>query len=358
MKILLSGICGFAGSAIARGLVEARAGWKLAGFDNLSRRGSEMNVEPLRALGVDVRVGDVRDEAFLASLPPADWIIDCAANPSVLAGVDGSSSSRDLVDINLKGTWHLLELCRAWTAGFLLLSTSRVYSIPELAALPFARTATRFELIDGQRGPGWSGAGITEDFSTRPPVSLYGATKLASEVLALEFGAAYGFPVWINRCGVLAGAGQFGRADQGIFSYWIHSWLAGRPLRYMGFRGTGCQVRDALHPAGLVPLFLRQIEKSGADVPRISNVGGGASRAISLRELSDWCRETLGPSLSETSLASAPPETRPFDIPWMVLDSSAAAANWLWEPGHSQEEILMEIATHARAHPDWLDRVG
>ena len=55
------------------------------------------------------------------------------------------------------------------------------------------------------------------------PLSLYGASKLASETLILEYGECFGFPVWINRCGVLAGAGQFGKADQGIFSFWIHS---------------------------------------------------------------------------------------------------------------------------------------
>ena len=55
----------------------------------------------------------------------------------------------------------------------------------------------------------------------------------------------------MNRCGVLAGAGQFGRADQGIFAYWVNSWLRGRPLRYLGFGGQGHQVRDCLHPADL-----------------------------------------------------------------------------------------------------------
>ena len=65
--------------------------------------------------------------------------------------------------------------------------------------------------------------GISEDFPTTAPLSLYGASKLASETLILEYGECFDFPVWINRCGVLAGAGQFGKADQGIFSFWIHS---------------------------------------------------------------------------------------------------------------------------------------
>ena len=79
------------------------------------------------------------------------------------------------------------------------------------------------------------------DFSTRAPISLYGSTKLAAEALALEYGDAFDFPVWINRCGVLAGAGQFGTPDQGIFSYWIHAHARRRPLRFIGFDGTGKQ---------------------------------------------------------------------------------------------------------------------
>ena len=107
-------------------------------------------------------------------------------------------------------------------------------------------------------------------------MSLYGATKLASEQLALEYGGAYGFPVWINRCGVLAGAGQFGRPDQGIFTYWINSWLRRRALGYTGFGGQGYQVRDCLHPADLVPLLERQIVSMNNDhrASRTSVAGG------------------------------------------------------------------------------------
>ena len=97
------------------------------------------------------------------------------------------------------------------------------------------------------------------EFSTAAPVSLYGSTKLASEVVALEYGAAFDFPVWINRCGVLAGAGQFGTPEQGIFAYWVNAHLRRRPLRYIGFDGTGYQVRDAFHPRDLAALLVAQM---------------------------------------------------------------------------------------------------
>ena len=111
---------------------------------------------------------------------------------------------------------------------------------------------------------GCDAEGINETFPTRQPISLYGATKLASETMAREYGHAFGFPVWINRCGVLAGAGQFGTAEQGIFSYWLHAHAARLPLRYIGFGGLGYQVRDALHPDDLADLMRIQFRANAS----------------------------------------------------------------------------------------------
>ena len=359
MKILVTGICGFAGSVLVRFLLEHRPDLTIIGIDNLSRKGSETNIAPLRALGCDIRIGDVRDLSLLDSLPDCHWILDCAANPSVLAGVDGSSS-RDLVEQNLYGTVNLLELCKKWNAGFTLMSTSRVYSIAAMAALPISKSGTRFEIPPTASGPGWSHAGITEDFSTQPPISLYGSTKLCSEWLALEYGEAFGFPVWINRCGVLAGAGQFGKADQGIFSYWIHSWIAGRPLRYIGFGGSGLQVRDCLHPRDLATILLRQIDHRGHDKPRIVSFSGGLPNSMSLKELSTWCTLISGPAAPNNDPArlSDSGSVRPFDIPWAILDSSLAEKTWGWKPEATLEMILCEIQEHAMENPAWLDLVA
>ena len=360
MRILITGLCGFAGSVLARTLLEHRPGLTIIGIDNLSRKGSETNIEPLRALGCDVRIGDVRDLVLLDSLPACEWIIDCAANPSVLAGVDGGTSSRDLVDQNLYGTVNLLELCKKWNAGFTLMSTSRVYSIAAMAALPISKSGTRFEIPPAATGHGWSHAGITEAFSTQPPVSLYGSTKLCSEWLALEYGEAFGFPVWINRCGVLAGAGQFGKADQGIFSYWIHSWMAGRPLRYIGFGGSGLQARDCMHPRDLAGVSLRQIDHHGNDKPRIVNFAGGVENSMSLKELSSWCAAISGPASADNdpALLSHADSIRPFDIPWAILDPALAEKTWGWKPEATLEMILREIHDHAIHNPAWLDLVA
>jgi CDP-paratose 2-epimerase len=351
MKILISGVCGFVGSNLAHGLLANVAGREIIGLDNLSRAGSHLNLEPLRKRGVVVRHADLRCASDLEGFPDADWIIDAAANPSVLAGVDGTTSSRQLLEHNLTGTINLLELAKRSRAGFTLLSTSRVYSVKALSEIPVVSDDNNAFAPDlaVPLPDGVSANGIAENFSTAPPVSLYGASKLASETLALEYGEAFDFPVWINRCGVLAGAGQFGHAEQGIFSFWINAYLRRRPLKYIGFDGAGHQCRDCFHPRDLLPILEKQFAMRDPDKPRITNLGGGPANAMSLAQLSLWCEERFGAHPVATE-----PTPRPFDVPWLVMDSRLAEKTWQWRPTIKLETILEEIAQHAQDHPDWL----
>lgn len=352
MRILITGICGFVGCSLAQTLSDSLHDLELFGLDNFIRPGSETNRESLKKRGVKLFHGDIRNASDLETLPDVDWVIDAAANPSVLAGVDGKTSSRQLIEHNLGGTLNMLEYCKRVSAGFILLSTSRVYAIPGLSYLEVEVSDRAYRPISTQSFPeGITVKGVSETYSTQAPVSLYGATKVASEVMALEYGATFNLPVWINRCGVLAGAGQFGRPDQGIFSYWLHSWKQKRPLKYIGFDGQGHQVRDVLHPRDLAALLCKQLT-AGVDAtkPAIVNVSGGVDSAMSLRQLSDWCTDRWG-----SHPVSSIPENRPFDIPWMVLDTSLASKVWNWQPTLSANDILSEIATHAETHPNWLD---
>jgi CDP-paratose 2-epimerase len=352
MRILITGVCGFVGSTLARTLLATGREHRIIGLDNFIRPGSESNRAELKALGVKLVHADLRAASDIDALPDVDFVIDAAANPSVLAGIDGQTSSRQLVEHNLSGTINVLEYCKARKAGFILLSTSRVYSIPLLAGLPVAVREGAF-VPDTQKPlpAGLTSAGLDETFSTGAPISLYGATKLASEAMALEYGETFGFPVFINRCGVLAGAGQFGRADQGIFAYWINSWLRKRPLKYLGFGGQGHQVRDCLHPADLVPLLGKQMGAARLSAgDRLINASGGAGSAMSLLQLSQWCANRFG---AHEVLQDGTP--RPFDIPWIVLDAAKAARLWDWRPQRTTLQVLEQIAQHGEAHPGWLD---
>lgn len=352
MKILITGICGFVGSSLTQALAERMPGVEICGIDNLLRPGSEQNRSALSSREIKFIHGDLRMRSDVEALPDCDWVIDAAANPSVQAGVDGRSSPRQLYEHNLASTLNVVEYCRARDAGLLLLSSSRVYSVRDLADLPVMRVGNRFVPdVSKTFVTGVSTKGIVEEFPTRQPISLYGATKLASEIMALEYGWTFGFPVWIDRCGVLAGAGQFGTAEQGIFSYWLHAHAARRPLRYIGFGGLGHQVRDAFHPHDLADLLIMQMRRDPPCEP-IFNVGGGATNAMSLAELTEWSDQRFGSHAPQSDTSE-----RAFDVPWLVMDASKAAREFGWAPKRRLPEILNEIAEHVHANPDWLRRV-
>jgi CDP-paratose 2-epimerase len=358
MRFIVTGGCGFVGAAICRELVEQLPGVQVVAFDNLRRAGSELNRGALRRRGVGVVHGDVRCQSDVDALGDFDWLIDAAAEPSVLAGTataaGRSVGSRQLLEHNLLGTVNLLEAAARCRAGLVILSTSRVYSIECMTTLPLRDRGDAFEVDPTTSLPRGAGPhGITEDFSTAAPVSLYGATKLASEALALEYAHLAGVPVIVNRCGVMAGAGQFGRADQGIFSWWIHSWARRRPLRYIGFGGRGLQVRDCLHPADLARLVILQTRSATGPCRSVLNVSGGVASATSLAQLSAWCGRRLG----RHDVASSA-EDRPYDVPWAVLDPSRATSLHGWTPQYGAAAIFEEIACHAEHHPDWLDVTG
>src|ERR1035438_3512146 len=178
MKLLITGICGFAGSSLAEYFLERREGVELWGIDNLMRPGSETNRARLRKLGANVVHGDIRVASDFEALPKVDWVIDPAANPSVLAGLQAGFSSRQLFEHNLGSIVNVLEFCKRHSAGLILLSSSRVYSVAALSSLPLKTAAGAFVLDASKPLPhDVSAEGIGRDFSTTPPISLYGATK-------------------------------------------------------------------------------------------------------------------------------------------------------------------------------------
>jgi CDP-paratose 2-epimerase len=351
MRILITGICGFVGSAIAECLLERMENVHLLGIDNLMRPGAETNRLRLQSLGVEFIHGDLRSASDIAILPACDWVIDAAANPSVLAGVAGSGSSRQLFEHNLAALGNVLEYCKDHKAGLILLSSSRVYSIAALSSIPL-RVRNQAFGIDGaaQMPKGLTADGIGVDFSTAPPLSLYGATKLASEIMAMEYGSAFDFPVWITRCGVLAGAGQFGTPAQGIFAFWVNAHLRRRSIRYIGFDGTGFQTRDAFHPRDLTALLTSQIQATRRDGQRIYTAGGGPENAMSLAQLTNWCDDRFG---RHSPHADTTP--RIYDIPWVAMDNTRVCQDFAWRVEMPIVAILEGIARHAEQHANWLE---
>jgi CDP-paratose 2-epimerase len=216
---MITGGAGFVGSNLAVSLAARNQDWELVALDNLYRRGSALNLPRLEEAGVEFVKGDVREPEGLMGLPKFDAILECSAEPSVMSGVDGDTGY--LVHTNLTGAYNCLELARRDGAFFVFLSTSRVYPVAPQVNLKLEETATRFELAAEQDVRGVSPAGISEDFPLEGARTLYGATKLAGELLVEEYRASLGVPAVIDRFGVIAGPWQMGKVDQGVFTHWM-----------------------------------------------------------------------------------------------------------------------------------------
>lgn len=343
-RVLITGGAGFVGGHLACRLKETFPSAQVTAFDNLIRRGSELHLPRLASAGVRFVHGDVRQPADLEALPPFDLLIDCCAEPSVHAGMNGSP--RYVLDANLVGTIHSLEAARRHKAACLFLSTSRVYPIGPINALAYAEEPTRFRWTLEGAPPGLSAAGVAEDFPLAGPRSIYGATKLASELLVQEYAFAFGMPAVINRCGVIAGPGQMGKVDQGVTTLWVAAHHFRRPLRYLGFGGTGKQVRDLLHVEDLFELVHRQLASPEKWTGGVYNVGGGPGVSVSLRELTGLCEEVVGRAIEIGSAA----ETSPVDVRCYLSDSSNAERDFGWRPSRDARAIVADTHAWIRAH--------
>ncbi|MDE2312573.1 MAG: NAD-dependent epimerase/dehydratase family protein, partial [Elusimicrobia bacterium] len=232
-----------------------------------------------------------------------------------------------------------LEFARLRVGAMVFLSTSRVYAIDSLRAVRLKETAGRFDVAPKQSLPGVSRAGIAEGFPTDGARSFYGATKLCSEMMIQEYCRAYGLKAVVNRCGVIAGPGQFGKTDQGVFTHWMASHYFGKPLSYLGFRGGGKQVRDILHPRDLFALLQKQLRALPKISGEVYNIGGGRANSVSLRELTELCRETTGRSIA----VGRDPRTSPVDIPLYISDNAKAKKAFGWAPRADLRAVAEEI---------------
>jgi CDP-paratose 2-epimerase len=344
MRVLITGGAGFIGSRIALALAESGPN-KVTALDNLKRRGSELNLPILREAGIEFIHGDIRIPEDLASAQGSfDLMIEASAEPSISAGQEGSPAY--VIATNLMGTANCLEFAKRRAGRFLFISTSRVYSISSLRAIKLEETESRFEISSGQAQPGVSPDGIQESFPTSHSRSFYGTTKLASEMLIQEYHESYGLEALINRCGVIAGPGQFGKPDQGIFTMWVAAHCFGTPLKYTGFGGTGKQVRDLLHPADFINLVQKQIADGRRWECGIFNVGGGRACSVSMREATEICRAATGREIAIERIK----ETAPHDVPVYLTDNRYVSEVYGWNPGKNVKDIVSETALWIRSN--------
>jgi CDP-paratose 2-epimerase len=344
MKILVTGGAGFVGSNLALMLKREQPAAEVCAFDNLRRRGSELALGRLRDGHVQFVHGDVRCPSDLAEVGTFDLLLECSAEPSVQAGY--SRSPAYVLETNLQGTIHCLEAARTHHADVIFLSTSRVYPIRGLRSLPLARRGDRLDVPEGSSGPGWSFDGVTTDFPLSGHRSMYGATKLAAELLVEEYRAMYGLRTVINRCGVISGPWQMGKVDQGFVVLWAAQHLFGGTLSYTGFGGEGLQVRDVMHVADLYDAIRMEINDMSRYDGQLFNVGGGRDGSVSLRELTAMCRERASRDIS----INGHPETNAADVPYYVTDNAHVTAASGWAPRRGLDVVLDDIFAWLRGN--------
>ena len=307
MKILITGGCGFVGSNLAIYFKDNRIGTQITSLDNLSRRGTILNLNRLKKIKIKNFKIDISNNKAVENLPKYDLIIDCCAE----ASVETSKKEIDKVfNTNLIGTFNILKKCERDKSNFIFLSSSRVYSIEKLRELKKNKSL------------------INEKFDTSGPKSIYGFCKYSSEHLIREFSFLHKIKYIINRCGVISGPWQFGRQDQGFVSLWIWKHINKKKLSYIGFGGKGSQIRDVVHILDVCKLIALQVNKINNIYNFTINVGGGKENAISLKGLTKICQKI---TLNKIKISSKK-NTSEYDIPYYITDNSKVKKIYKWNP--------------------------
>lgn len=284
-KLLVTGSSGLIGSEVVMHF--ARNGWDVHGVDNNQRavffgpqgdtRWNQLRLLETLGNSFSHHEVDIRDRSgvlnLLKSIKP-DAVVHTAAQPSHDRAAD---IPFDDFDVNAVGTLNLLEATRQACpdSPFAHLSTNKVYGDrPNTIAIK--ELETRWDYDD----PAYAD-GITEDFSIdQSKHSLFGASKVAGDVMVQEYGRYFGMPTCCLRGGCLTGPNHSGVELHGFLSYLIRCNLEGREYKVFGYKGK--QVRDNIHSHD-VACFIEQF----IACPRIAevyNIGGGRANSVSILE--------------------------------------------------------------------------
>ena len=347
MNILITGGAGFVGSNLAINLKRKHKNWEIYAFDNLKRRGSELNIPRLKDYGINFIHGDIRnrEDFFLFKDKKIDVVLECSAEPSVLSGYDGNSFY--IVNTNLIGLVNCLELCKEIQSDIIFLSTSRVYPYKKLNEIPYKETDTRFIWADQNFQNG-----ISEKFSLDGPKTLYGTTKITGEYLVQEYAEMFNFKFIINRFSVIGGPWQFGKVDQGVFTLWMLAHYFKKSLKYIGFGGKGKQVRDVIHindVCDLIEMEILNLDKLNA---KIYNAGGGVSNSLSLFETTKICEEITGNKIE----IGKDLNDRPGDVRIYITDNAKIIKETNWNLKYDKKQVLIDIFEWIRKNEEFLKK--
>ena len=324
MKILITGGCGFVGSNLA--LFLKKKGFTVHTLDNLTRKGSKYNSNLLKKQKIKNYKINISNIKKIKSLPKYDLILDCCAE----AAVEISKNDFDkVINTNLIGTINILKKSKNDKSKIIFISSSRIYPLEEMNKIIKNKNLK-------------SKIKISKMFSEKDkiigPKTIYGLTKLCSEMLIEEFSYAYQLKYLINRCGVISGPLQFGKQDQGFVSLWIWRHLNKKKLSYIGYGGYGNQIRDVLHIDDLSELILIQIKNINKINNKLFTVGGSKTSYTSLSQLTKLCQKITGNKIKMGKVS----KTSSYDIPYYLSDNTHVSNTYRWKPKRNINQVVMD----------------
>ncbi len=314
MKILITGGCGFVGTNLA--LFLKSKGFFIESLDNLTRKGSRFNYNLLKKQKIKNYKINISDFNKVKKLPKYDLIIDCCAE----AAVEISKKEIDkVINTNLVGTINILKKSKKDISKIIFISSSRIYPIREINKIIKNKNIKKKIKIKKM---------FNEKDKITGPKTIYGLTKLSSEMLIEEFSYAFNLKYLINRCGVISGPLQFGKQDQGFVSLWIWKHLNKKKLNYIGYGGYGNQVRDVLHIHDLCELIILQIKKFNKIHNKLFTIGGSKKSYTSLINLTKLCQNITGNKIKIGKIK----KTSIYDIPYYLSDNKVVTKTYKWKP--------------------------
>lgn len=344
---IITGSAGLIGSEAAQFF--ANAGMYIVGVDNDMRRvffgqeaSTEWNRRRLEAtlnkrythVDLDIRNAEAIDALFRSYGAAISLVIHTAAQPS------HDWAARDpLTDftVNANGTLNLLEATRrhAPEAVFIFTSTNKVYGdAPN--RLPLIELEKRWEIDPNHPYAN----GIPEEMSIDQSLhSLFGASKVAADVLVQEYGRYFGMKTACFRGGCLTGPNHSGAQLHGFLAYLMKCTVTGAPYTVFGYKGK--QVRDNIHSADLIRAFYHFYK-----APRcgeVYNIGGGRFSNCSMVEAIELCEQIAGRPLNW----SYSEQNRTGDHIWWISDLTRFQRHYPnWRLEYNVPRILQEIYEH------------
>ncbi len=331
-RYLITGGAGFIGSNYADHLLSRHA--QVTIFDNLSRRGADLNLAWLRqkhgADSFELVIGDVRNpDVLLEPAASADVIVHLAGQVAVTSSV---TDPRSDFEINAFGTFNMLEAARkGGRKPFIIYSsTNKVYGEMTEHKLEEKKTRYRYARLS-------HGLAETQQLDFHSP---YGCSKGAAEQYVHDYARIYGIPSVVMRQSCIYGPRQFGIEDQGWLAWFVIAAVLRKPITIYG---DGKQVRDMLHVRDLIAAYDAVITRGKKSAGQVYNVGGGPKFTLSIwRECGPMLEEMLGRRIP---VKWAKP--RPGDQKVYISDIRKAKKELHWAP-------TIDVETGARVLVEWV----